>query len=53
MIFGILNKEWSNFKKMLSIFFVDLKVYEISAYIWNLIFTKNVNNFEIPRQIFP
>ena len=38
---------------MLFIFFVGVKTFEISAYILNLIFTKNVNNFEIPRQIVP
>ena len=32
---------------------VGIKTFEISAYIKNRIFTKNVDNFEIPRQIFP
>ena len=31
----------------------SIKTFEISAYIFNRIFTKNVNNFEILRQIFP
>ena len=52
MIFGIPNNEWWNFKKCYC-FFVDIKSFEISAYIENRIFTKNVNNFDIPRQIFP
>ena len=34
-------------------FLIGLKTFEIPAYIWNLIFTKNENNFEILRQIFP
>ena len=34
-------------------FLVGIKTLEISAYIYNRIFTKNVNNFEVPRQIFP
>ena len=34
-------------------FFVAVKTFEISAYILNLTFTKNVNNFEIPLQIVP
>ena len=33
MIFGILNKEWSNFKKMLFIFLMGKKTFEISAYV--------------------
>ena len=52
MIFGILNKEWWIFKKMLSIFFVGIKALEISAYVENRIFIKDVNNFETLRQIF-
>ena len=53
MIFGILNKEWSNFKNMLFIvFFFGVKTFEISAYVLNRIFTKNVNNFKTLRQIF-
>ena len=51
--FGVLNKERWNFKKMLFNFLVSIKTFEISAYIFNRIFTKNVNNFEILRQIFP
>ena len=39
---------------MLFIFFnIGIKTFEVSAYILNLIFTKNKSNFEIPRQIFP
>ena len=34
-------------------FLIGIKTFEISAYIFNIIFTKNENNFEIPRQIFP
>ena len=33
-------------------FFVGVKTFEISAYVENHIFTKNVNNFETLRQIF-
>ena len=38
---------------MLFNFIVSIKTFEISAHIFNRIFTKNVNNFEILRQIFP
>ena len=34
-------------------FLIGIKTFEMSEYIQNLIFTKNENNFEIPRQIFP
>ena len=34
-------------------FLVVIKTFEISAYIYNRIFTKNVNNFETQRRIFP
>ena len=34
-------------------FLVGIKTFEMSVYIQNLIFTKNVNIFEIPRLIFP
>ena len=34
-------------------FLVGIKTFEILAYIYIFIFTKNENNFEIPRQIFP
>ena len=34
-------------------FFCGYKSLEISAYNENRIFKKKVNNFEIPRQIFP
>ena len=34
-------------------FLLGMKTFEISAKIKNRIFTKNVNKFEIPRQIFP
>ena len=44
--------ECSNFKKLLLIFFVGIKTFEISAYVEKHIFTKNVNNFETLRQIF-
>ena len=38
----------------LRFFFLEgIKTFEISAYIQNLIFTKNVNKFDIPRQSFP
>ena len=33
-------------------FLVGMKTFEISAQIKHRIFTKNVNKFEIPRQIF-
>ena len=33
MIFGILNKEWSNFQKLLSIFLLGIKTFEISAHV--------------------
>ena len=33
MIFGSLNKEWSNFKKMFFYFLVGVKTSEISAYV--------------------
>ena len=48
MIFAILNKEWSNFKKMLFIF---LQVKKRLRYrlCKNRLFTKNVNNFETLR----
>ena len=53
MIFVILIKEWSNFKKLLFMFFVGIKRFEISAYVENHIFTKNVlDNFETLREIF-
>ena len=34
-------------------FLIGIKTFEKSAYILNLIFTKNENNFEILQQIFP
>ena len=49
----VLNKERWNFKKMLFNFLVSIKTFEISAYIFNRIFTKNVNDFKILRKIFP
>jgi len=33
IIFGILNKKWSNLKKMLFIFFAGMRMFEISSYI--------------------
>ena len=51
MIFGIHNKEWSNVKKNVIYFLVGIKTFEISAYVKNRIFTKNVSNIEILRQI--
>ena len=44
MAFGILNKEWSNFKETVIYLLVGIKIFEISAYF--------VNNFETLRQIF-
>ena len=52
MAFGILNKEWSNFKETVIYLLVGIKIFEISAYFENRIFTRNVNNFETLRQIF-
>ena len=33
-------------------FLIGIKTFEISAYVQNLFFTKNVNNFETLTQIF-
>ena len=52
MAFGILNKEWSNFKETVIYLLVGIKIFEISAYFENRIFTRNVNNFETLGQIF-
>ena len=32
---------------------LSIKSFGISAYIWNRIFSKNVNNFENLQEIFP
>ena len=52
--FCILNKEWSYFEKMLLLFSWYKNVWDIGIYLMNMynrIFTKNVNNFEMPQQL--
>ena len=56
MIFGtLINNNGTLRKCYLFVFFFvcGYKSLEISAYNENRIFKKKVNNFEIPRQIFP
>ena len=52
--FCILNNEWSYFEKMLLLFSWYKNVWDIGIYLMNMynrIFTKNVNNFEMPQQL--
>ena len=52
--FCILNKEWSYFEKMLLLFSWYKNVWDIGIYLMNMynqIFIKNVNNFEMPQQL--
>ena len=52
-IFGILNKEWLNFKKMSLIFLHVEKRLIYRPLLKTSFLQKNVNNSEIPRQILP
>ena len=52
--FCILNNEWSYFEKILLLFSWYKNVWDIGICLMNMynrIFTKNVNNFEMPQQL--